>query len=179
MDVIQVQRTLTYQKGATNMKNWTDCFHKTCTSIPLHFVVLKVYLLSWYLKNKWGKKWWHCPSVMFLTKIYWTYIILLVNTSELVSRNSQQDLKLYVSGSIPLSSSHCDWFVCLCWCLCSIASYQLCVCVCVSHRIAAFLLTICFMVCPSGTAPLSQSQFNTPYTSQYLPSHSQNIYNAV
>ncbi len=54
-----------------------------------------------------------------------------------------------------------------------------CVCECVSHRIAAFLLTICFMVCPSGTAPLSQSQFNTPYTSQYLPSHSQNIYNAV
>lgn len=36
---------------------------------------------------------------------------------------------------------------------------------CESHRIAAFLLTICFMVCPSGTAPLSQSQFNTP--SQY------------
>lgn len=54
-----------------------------------------------------------------------------------------------------------------------------CVCVRVSHRIAAFLLTICFMVCPSGTAPLSQSHFNTPYTSQYLPSRSQNTYNTL
>ncbi len=60
-------------------------------------------------------------------------------------------------------------------CVCVCVRARACACVCVSHRITAFLLTIYFMVCPSGTAPLSQSQFNMPYTSQYLPSHSQNI----